>query len=423
MRVQSRAYPGFAWSRFACWPVVLGCALAGMDGHAQEALRTAVEADRAYEIRQLTGGWADAPLRAGPMQLAVGTGLEAEWNDNVTISDADPLEDYILRPQLNLQAFWPMTEQLRLSFGVGVGYTIYLQGHREDRLLLSPDSQLAFDMRFRDVLVTVYNQVRYQDDPISEPGLSEGREFAQLSNTAGARATWLLNDWRLQAGYSHFNFWSLTDSFRYLDRASDQVYVRVGLALAPSTQIGMESSGSVTRYDQSIRSDFLSASVGPFLEWRVTEHLELRLRGGYVHYDFEERAGAAPLEPLDTYYLGLAADHQLTRFLSHGVAATREVRVAIEAEYAEQFRAEYGVRWNLLEPVTVSTQVFYDHSREPRPVQDERFHRVGGGLEVGYEVTDRIRAEVRYRFITRDSNLPGRNYAQNSVLLGLRYRL
>jgi hypothetical protein len=423
MRVQSGASLGFAWSRRAGWCVILGLSLAAGHVRAQEALRTAIEADRAYELRQVTASWADDPMRLGPIQLAVEAGLEAEWNDNVTVSDANPLEDYILRPQVDLQASWPMTDPLRLSFGVGVGYTIYLQGNRDDRLLLTPGSELALDLRIQDVLLTLYNQVRYQDDPVSEPGLSETSEFAQVSNTAGVRATWFLQDWRLQAGYSHFNFWSLTDNYRYLDRASDQVYARVGLALAPATQIGVEASGSITRYDRPIRNNFHSASVGPFAEWRVTEHLGLRLRGGYVHYDFEERPGVLRLDPLDTYYVGLTADHRLTPFLSHWLAATREVRVAIEAEYAEHFQAEYGVRWNLLEPVTVSVEVFYDHSNEPRPVQDERYQREGFALEVGWELTERMRAQVGYRFIVRDSNLPVRDYTQNRVLIGLMYRL
>jgi len=422
MRVVTLASPAFARPRCPSRCVLLASLLSVAGAHGQEALRTAIETDRSLAARQAPAVWPDEGLGVGPVRFEVGAAFSAEWNDNVNLSQDDPQQDFILRPQANLRALWPITDQMRLNLGAGLGYTIYLEGTRNNRLLLSPDSELAFDMAIRDVLITVYNRVDYSDDLAAEGGLSGVRDYARISNTAGVRAAWDLLDWRLQAGYSHFNFWALTDAFSELDRSSEQVFARVGYALAPATQVGLETSGSLTDYVEPVRSDFRSVSVGPFVQWRFTEDLQIRLRGGYVIYEFEDRPIGPSLGTLNSYYVGLTADHSLTDFLSHRLGATREVRVGTTSEYEEQFRVEYGLRWGLLEAVSVSTGLFYEHTTAPRPVQDEVYDRVGVSAGASYRVTNRLSTHLGYRFTRRDSNLPTRDYTQHSVTLGLAYR-
>jgi hypothetical protein len=403
--------------------VVLGLLIGISDAVGQEALRTAVEADRSYEIRQEPPSWADDSLRAGPVQFDVGAAVTAEWNDNVNIAETDRQQDYILRPQVNVRALWPITERTRLSLGAGVGYTIYLEGNRRDRLFVAPDSEFAFDMTIRDVLVTVYNRVEYSDDLVSEGALGGERDYARISNTAGIRSTWFVENWRIQGGYSHFNFWSLSDDFRYLNRSSEQFFARVGYALGAVTQVGVEATGSITDYSQPVRSDFHSYSGGPFVEWSVTEDVQVGARAGYVRYVFEDRPVGPSLGTLDSYYAGVSAAQRLTAFLSHRLGASRDVRVGINSEYEERFRADYTVRWALLDPASVSAGFFYENSREPRTGSNERYDRLGFSTSLRYELIRQLTASLSYRFTWRDSNLPGRDYRQNSVVVGLGYRL
>jgi predicted porin len=424
MRAEWKSYQG----RVGGWPAqvwqgVLVISLVGMiQGHGQEALRTAIQADRSYEARQAPVTWPDDRLRAGPVRFDLGAGFSAEWNDNVNLSANDPRHDYILRPQMNARALWPVTDRMRLSLGAGIGYTVYLEGNRPDRLLLSPDSELAFDMRIKDVAITIYDRVDYSDDLVADAGAVSARDYARISNTVGVRATWSLYDWRLQAGYSHFDFWSLTDEFRYLNRASEQVFARVGYALAPGTQVGLEASGSITRYDQPERSDFSSLSVGPYVEWSLTEDLRLRLRGGYVRYDFEANPTRPDLGTVDSYYLGFTAEHRLTPFVSHRLGAAREVQVGIRSDYEEQFRVDYSVRWTVTDPASVSLGVWYRHSTEPGLAAEAGYHQAGASLGAQYRLTSRFTATAGYRFTRRESNVGGRDYTQNIVSLGAVYR-
>lgn len=403
---------------------VLPALLLGVAGaHGQEALRTALEADRSLDARQAPGAWPDEGFHAGPVRFEVGAAFSAEWNDNVNISENDPQQDFVLRPLANLRALWPITDSMRLNVGAGIGYTVYVDGTRENRLLLTPDSEIAFDVAIHDVVITVYNQIDYSDDLAAEGGLSDaGGDYARITNTAGVRAAWEHLDWRFQAGYSHFNYWSLSDSFSELDRASHQFFARVGYALAAATQAGVETSGSITDYVEPLRSDFHSVSLGPFVEWSFTEDLQVRLRGGYVIYDFEEQPIGPSLGTLNSYYLGLNVEHTLTDFLSHRLGVTREVRVGTSSEYEEQFRVDYGARWALLEAVSVSAGIFYENTRAPQRIEDERFQRVGFSGGAGYQLTSQLSTGLSYRFTRRDSDLAGRDYTQHSVTLNLAYR-
>jgi hypothetical protein len=416
--LQSLALPHFP-GRWILMTVLFGTMLV----RGQEALRTAIQADRSYEARQAPVVWPEDQLRAGPVRFDVGAVISAEWNDNVNIAEINRQQDYILRPQVNVRALWPITDRTRLSLGAGIGYTIYLEGNRDDRLLLSPDSELAFDMAIRDVQITIYNRVDYSDDLVSEGGVSDARNYARISNTAGVRATWSLHDWRLQAGYSHFNFWSLTDAFQELDRSSEQVFARVAYALAAATQVGIEASGSITDYREPVRSDFHSLSVGPFVEWSVMEDLRVRLRGGYVRYEFEDRPTGPSLGTLDSHYAGLTLEHRLTPFLSHRLGVSRDVQVGINSDYVERFRTDYSIRWALFDPASVSAGVFYEHSSEPHQRNDERYDQVGFSTGFRYQLISRLSTSVSYRFTWRDSNLAGRDYRQNSVAWSLAYRL
>jgi predicted porin len=407
----------------ARWWFVIPFLLSSIQLGGQEALRTAIEADRSYRARLPSPDRPPNELLAGPVQFGVGASFFAEWTDNVNISDADPQSDISLRPQVDLSALWPITDRARLNLGVGLGYTFYLEGNRDDRFFLSPASQIAFDFSVKDLLFTIYDSVRYSDDPTSQGDLQTDQDYAQIDNTAGLRATWFLDDWQLQAGYAHYNSWSLTDDLSDTDRSSEQLFARVAYSLAAQTRAGVEFSGSFTDYSVSTRDDYQSFSAGPFIEWSVTEDLEVTARGGYVLYVYDDSATGPSLGTLDSYYVGIRADHRLTTSVSHNFSASREVQVGINSDYQEVFRVQYGARWNLIDPATLSASVSYEHSTQPQFDLEEVYDRIGFSVGLGYEFIRRLHGNLSYRFTWRDSETSGQDYTQNTVTVGVSYRL
>jgi hypothetical protein len=361
-------------------------------------------------------------MHIGPVNLFLAPTLSAEWNDNVNLSPDQPEPDFILRPQVNVGAFWPASEYVRLNLAAGVGYAWYVEGHHENRLLITPDSNLAVDLPVKDVVVTFYDQATYQDDLAANAALDATRDNANVQNTAGLRATWMPGDWVLQAGYAHFNYFSLTKGYEYLNRASEQFFGRAGYALAGETRAGLEASGSMSAYDQSWRSDFYSVSFGPFLEWSITEAVQVTARGGYVEYISEPNAYAPPPGNVNSYYFGIEASHQITEHLSQRLGGIRDVQVGTTSAYLEQLTVHYDLRWAFTDFAQLSAGVTYEHGQEPRNQFVEEYDRLGFSIGLSYQLTQRLSSTLAYRYARRDSNLPGQEYQQNSVTLSAAYR-
>jgi hypothetical protein len=93
----------------------------------------------------------------GPVRFAVAAGLGVEFNDNITLSEHDRISDIILRPVLNLEAAWRLSDLNTLRCSVGIGYAKYLN-HDEfdsDGLLISPNSDLALTVFVSSVKITL----------------------------------------------------------------------------------------------------------------------------------------------------------------------------------------------------------------------------------------------------------------------------
>ena len=391
---------------------------------AQEALRRGIEVDQAITTQRQ--GWSQPTtgFRAGPVQLNVGASLTAEWNDNVTISKNNPADDFLLRPQADVQLFWPATEHARVLLGAGIGYTYYINGNREDRFYIAPNSLLAIDFPIGNAVYTIYDQARYSDDPTAAGDLAGGvQDYAYIDNTAGLRGVWSFDHWSFQAGYSYFNYYSLANSYDYLSRFSHQLYAQAAYVFEGGAKLGVEASGSRTDYSQQIRDDFYSASFGPFLEFAVYPGITVRARGGYVLYDFDYSPFANTPGDTESYYAGLRIEHQLSDRIRHYLDGVREIAVAIYSDYDERVTVTYGLNWAIRDPLSLNASLFYEHGREPQAIlETEIYDRYGASLGVSYTLLPKLTAGVTYRFTYRDSDLADRDYTQNAVSVSIAYR-
>jgi hypothetical protein len=397
-------------------------------GLAQEGLRNALNEDRAARVRQTGFGAQTDQLRAGPVNFTLGLSYEAELNDNVNISGGVKQSDLIQRPQMDFLGIWPVTGSSRLTFGAGIGYAKYLQQPERDRFFISPNSELALDIPARDFLFTFYDRFHYSQDVVSEGALSGVAEFPRYENTAGARADWKFRDWNFQADYGHFNFISAGAGFDQSGRSSEQFSARAGYMFEPEKQAGLEASGSLTDYDAPTQRDNYSLSVGPYVEWKAREAIQLRLRGGFTYYSFIPTNSFAPSESLSSYYVSAEVNHELTKFISHGLSAVHEIRAGINqgSDHIESSVVTYHASWKARPNTTLSADLFYEMGKEPQlgsmGPSTEEFDRFGAGVQLSHQLTRKFSAGLGYDFTLRKSNQPRRDYQQNRLTLHLRYQ-
>src|SRR5688572_11472842 len=173
-------------------------------------------------------------FRLGNVDFVVAAGLGLEFNDNINLSEHDRLSDLILRPELDIEGIWRVSDSNRLRFGVGLSYAKYLS-HDEfdsDSLLIAPTSALAWTLQSGAFTITLRERLSYQEDPFDLPIVSGRATYARWENQAGIQVDWEANDkTKVTFGYDRYDLWAKDEFFKSQDRGTDTVYVR------PSYQI------------------------------------------------------------------------------------------------------------------------------------------------------------------------------------------
>src|SRR6266481_5710788 len=180
-------------------------------------------------------------LLLGPVRFRFSATFGVEYNDNINLSDegtavivtptgpvllrSQKEDDVILRPAINIDAISPITQLNTLRLDLGLSYAIYVQHSNADPngVLISPGSQLAFDVFVGDFRINIHDRPSLQQDPIAEGALSNVVDYGRFENTAGVSVLWDLNKAVLTLGYDHYNYVSTVSDFDYLNRNAEEL--------------------------------------------------------------------------------------------------------------------------------------------------------------------------------------------------------
>jgi hypothetical protein len=395
----------------------------------QEALRSALSADAAIESQSATNA-APAPdvMHIGPVNLNLGTYAGVTLEDNVNISQNKPQGDASIHAGLDFGVLWPASDSSRLQFDSQIGYVTYLAHTRTDSIEIAPNSALTWNISFADGSLAFYDQFEYSQEVITVPSVRGLDSLPRLINTVGVRAQWLPGKWVLEAGISHSDFQSTDATFNYLDSGSEYFFARAARSFAEKTQAGLEFSAGQTDYRLPIQQNNQSYSLGPYLNWNITEFLTASLRGGPTIYTFESIGPARPGKTLTAYYFNFDLSHHLTEFVFHELSAKREVNLGLNRgnDYNEQLSVDYSVHWAATQNADLSLSLAYEKGTQPLTInflpQTENFERVGVSLGGIYRFTENLGGSLNFSHWIRTSNLDGNNYTDNIVSLQMNYR-
>src|SRR6202023_3301175 len=213
-------------------------------------------------------------LLLGPIRFRVSATLGVEYNDNINLAEVNTQEDVIIRPQVNVNAIWPVTQLNTLRLDLGLGYAFYIDHSNADTngVLISPKSQIAFDIFVGDFRINIHDRMSLQQDPIQEGALSNVVDYGRFENTAGVSALWDLNKAALTLGYDHFTYVSTTSAFDYLNRNAEILSGTAQINATSTTGVGVESYAVFNYYDQHVLNDSPDSSTGAFVETQITNY-------------------------------------------------------------------------------------------------------------------------------------------------------
>src|SRR5207253_1607623 len=223
-------------------------------------------------------------LMTGAIKYRISATLGFEYNDNINLSENRPESDFIIHPQVTINALWPVTQLNTLRLDIGLGYAFYLDHSSQDTngVLLTPGSQLALDVFVGDFRINFHDRFSLQQDPISELQLSNVVNYGRFENSAGVSVLWDLNKAVATLGYDHYlyistnsdNTGSVFDSNDVRDYYANilishrlNAYITQTLAAGHENQLGVNSNFITLNYVRHtvtwniIRNTLLSTEV------------------------------------------------------------------------------------------------------------------------------------------------------------------
>ena len=393
--------------------------------YSQDAVRPSLAGEAASESRKEDVSRIPYNLMLGPIRFRLSATVGVEYNDNVNFAEVNTQDDVIVRPNVNVDAIWPITQLNTLRLDLGLGYAFYLDHSNYDTrgVLIAPNSQLAFDVFVGDFRINIHDRMSLQQDPVAEGALSNVADYGRFENTGGVSVLWDLNKILLTLGYDHYNYVSTTSAFDYLNRNAEIVAGTADFLVTPTIGIGAEGNAVFTRYDQSVLNNNKDYSVGGFVETEITNNLKVRVAGGYQWIDFDNNFVnffgilLPDQKDLRDYYVNGLIGHRINAVISQTVSAGHENQLGVNSNYITLNYVRHTVSWNIIRSTLLSTEFFFEDADESGGFINEHFQRLGGAVTVGYQLTPHVTLGLRYQGTTKDSNVALRDYNQNRVSL------
>lgn len=376
----------------------------------------------------------------GPIRFGVAAGFGVEFNDNITLAHDDRESDIILRPLLNLDLAWPVTEAVTLKLQLGVSYAKYLEHDIYDTggLLVSPTSALALSFQLGAVKLTVRDRFSYQEEPYSVATLSNTALFRRLENQFGIDAEWAVNQsLTLAGGYDHYNLWTFDEEFSTETRAIDTIFIRPYYQLTPGIKLGLFGSLSYIDFEEDQRKDAIGTLVGPFIDIQFSSALALYVEGGYqaLKFDGESSFDDEFLENLtdderalfrdDTdasgLYFKLELSHKPMQVFEHAISASKTAEIGFGSDFYDLWHFEYNASFKGIAKTEIGPSLFYEHY-ETSGDFGEKADRWGATIGIRHHLTNSITLGLDYRFLYKDSNISQADYYQNIAFLSVYYR-
>ena len=390
----------------------------------QDVVRPSLAGEASAEARRQDIEHIPYNLLMGPIRFRVSATLGVEYNDNINLAEVNTQEDVIIRPQVNVNAIWPVTQLNTLRLDLGLGYAFYIDHSNADTsgVLISPGSQLAFDIFIGDFRINFHERPSLQQDPIAELALSNVVDYGRFENTVGVSVLWDLNKAVVTLGYDHYTYISTTSMFNYLNRNAEELSGNVDFAVSSTTNVGLESYAVFNYYDQNVLNDSTDYAIGAFAETQLTNYLKVRVAGGYQWISFNN-GGVVSTGPfhdsgkLSDYYANILVSHRINPAIVQSLSAGHESQLGVNSNYITLNYIRHTVSWNIIRNTLLSTEFFYEDADESGGFIREHLHRFGGAIAVGYQLTPHITLGLRYQYTQKDSNVPLRDYTQNRVSL------
>jgi hypothetical protein len=414
---------------------------------AQQAVRNITTAQATAQIAPVD--WENMPYtyKSGDFRLLAVPSLELDWNDNINISKTNTLQDFIVRPLMQLDATYPISQVNLLRVDIGLGYDEYLNHSAYSNWRVTSGSEVSFDTYIKDVLVNLHDRFYYFQDAGAQATLAGTGDYGSDDNVAGVTVTWNPGRLNISLGYDHENIIPSGTAIETGDSSSELVDSRVGWRFTDAATAGVEATYSSTSYDQAVLNNNSSYTIGAYGEWHPGSYFTVIPRAGYSIFQFQQTsqtgenfvatpAGQPIVAPtgvpiqtadFDAWYADLTLAHQITRFLTYSLSAGHEIQAGLQADAIADSYLRLSTKWEIITGLDLSGSFSYEHGQQGfgniTGNLTETFDWYTGGVTIYRKVTNRFSVGLNSRVTFRDSTVGSLGYTQSTVGLQMAYAL
>lgn len=350
-----------------------------------------------------------------------------EFNDNINLSENNPVADISIGPELGFGFLYPISDRNVLQFDIGVGYRWYLNSPDVSTITVSPrsSSRLDYYLYFEEGRVNLHDIFYVQVSPVDIAALGAGAaggvnlsKFQRFVNTAGISSDWRpAKQWVFYAGYDYTLDRSLNSSFRSLDRDDHTFSSGVNYVANSRLTVGAYSAFTYTTYLQDIQNDGWNFTIGPRLSYQATKFIALEASAGWTTSDYFDNGTIADQSNFSSFTYQGGIRHTINKRTEQALRGGRSLGLGYGSNFTDTYNLQYSLRWLASQGVSIYSTLAYEHIAVSNA--GESADRYLFNLGTGFQLSRRWTLGMNYTLSKKDSDLAGNNYLQNRVTLDL----
>lgn len=365
-------------------------------------------------------------LKLGKLTARLTGNVQAEFNDNINLSESKPEADFSIGPYVAAGFLWPVNRFNVLNLDIGLGYRWYMKNPDANALSIAPNTHLDYTIYIKGVRVTVSDRLSISVDPITQTQVTavsgNVTHLRRLTNTASVSADWqATRDLDVYGGYAFSIDRSLTSSFTELDRDDNTFYGGVNYAVNSLMKAGFMGSYSMFHYLQPFQNDGESLTVGPTVNAKLTKFLTLSGSVGYTMGWYSHTGSIADTSDYSgvTYSVGL--EHIINRHTSQNLRFSQSLSQGFGSNYSTVWTLQYGINTHLTRNLSLNGIAAFENI-EASGANGEAAQRYLLYVGSGYQLSRNWSVGLSYSLAVRDSDQALRGYVQNRVTVDATYR-
>ena len=349
--------------------------------------------------------------------------VAAEANDNINVSQDHREEDLILRPSIQIQVSYAITEISSLSLNLDVGYAKYIAHPENDSFVLNTEglTGLNLDLHISRTRVNLHSEFSLEQDPVSEGEVSGRADYRRFINASGFSIEPEYDRLHIVAGYDHITE-LYSGVFADQNRSVESVFGQVGRRVGDSALYDLELGAAYIGATPGGHDQGFTYSANVQAEAQISEYLRFKAEAGYGIVQFDGSRAAFDAENAGAFLGSLEIQNRLNRSVSQTLRVGRELLPSVRSNFRKVIYVAHRATWSVVRRVNLFSELFYENSESSLNPGGERYDRYGAGAGVSVHLARQLESRIDYRFTLKDSNLFGEDYSQNQATLTLTWQ-